>query len=111
MGGLTALQGVKAIEAAFHRHHEHSASVINVQLSHIEDVPLVTITGSVHSPAVIQWFDNISAGSALPYVGGRTSRSEARAIYVIRKGARLFHASAENVPLQPGDIVNFSSDL
>lgn len=111
IGGLTALQAVNTIEASFHRLHDYSASVIHVQLTQIEDVPLVTVTGAVRSPSVIQWFDDITANSALPYVGGRKPQTDARAVYVTRKGIRRFHASSENVPLEPGDTVEFSSDL
>ena len=111
VGGLTAFQAAKLIEASFHRLHQYSASVINVQLSEIEDVPLVTVTGAVRSPSVIQWFDDITANSAMQYAGGRKSLSEARAVYVTRKGVRRFHAGSENVSLEPGDTVEFSSDL
>ncbi len=111
VGGLTALQAINIIEASFHRLHQYSASVIHVELTQIEHVPLVTVTGAVRSPAVIQWFDGITASSALPYVGGRKSHPNARAVYVTRKGIRRFHAGAENVALEPGDTVAFSSDL
>lgn len=111
VGGLTALQAVQMIEASFHRLHDYSGSVIHVQLTQIEDVPLVTITGAVRSPAVIQWFDDITADSALPYVGGRKSHPDARAIYVTRRGVRRFHSGSENVALEPGDTLNFSSDF
>ena len=111
VGGLTPLQSIKLIEASFHRLHDYSASFITVQLIQIEDVPLVTVTGSVQSPSVIQWFDGMTANSALPYVAGRKSRSDARAIYVTRKGFRAFHAGSEEVSLEPGDMVDFSADL
>ncbi len=111
VGGLTALQAIKMIEASFHRLHDYSASVINVQLTQIEEVPLVTVTGAVNSPSVIPWFDGINANSALPYVGGRKFHLDARAVYVTRKGVRQFHAGSENVALEPGDTVVFSSDL
>lgn len=111
VGGLTTLQAIKSIEASFHRLHQYSASVIHVQLTQVEDVPLVTVTGDVHAPAAIQWFDGITASSALPYVGGRKSHSDSRAVYVTRKGVRRFHAGAENVSLEPGDTVAFSSDF
>ncbi len=111
VGGLAAMQAIKMIEASFHRLQNYSASVINVQLTQIEDVPLVAITGAVRSPAVIQWFDGINANSALPYVGGRKSHPDARAVYVTRKGVRRFHAGSENVALEPGDTVEYSSDL
>lgn len=111
VGGLSALQSMKLIEASFHRLHDYSASFITVELVEIEDVPLVTVTGAVQSPSVIQWFDGITADSALPYVGGRKSRPNVRAIYVTRKGVRRFHAGSENVILEPGDTVEFSSDL
>lgn len=111
VGGLTALQAIKTIEASFHRLHNYSASVLHVQLTQIEEVPLVTVTGAVRSPSVIQWFDDITASSALPYVGGRKSQPDARAVYVTRNGVRRFHAGSEHVTLEPGDTVEFSSDL
>jgi protein involved in polysaccharide export with SLBB domain len=108
-GGRSAYDTVKAIEGAFSR--EYGDSTISVQLISIEDVRLVTITGAVRSPAVIQWFDNMTTDAALPYVGGRTSHGEARAVHVTRDGLRQFHAESTGVELKAGDVVNFSRDI
>ena len=108
-GGRTAFDAVKAIEAAFSR--QYGDSTVSVQLFSIEDVPLVTITGAVRKPAVIQWFDNMSAEAALPYVGGRTSHGDAHAVHVTRDGVRHFHSQSGGVELKAGDVVNFSRDI
>jgi len=109
VGGHSAYQAVKSIEAAFSR--QHGDTTICVQLYSIEGVPLVTITGAVRSPAVIQWFDNMNADSALPYVGGRTSHVDALAVHVTRDGVRHYHAQSAGVELKAGDLVNFSRDF
>lgn len=109
VGGRSPLEASRAIESAFRR--LSSDSTITVQLISIEEVPLVTVTGAVRSPAVIQWFDHLTAESALPYVRGRTGGADAHAVHVTRSGARRFHATATAVALEPGDVVNFSRDL
>ena len=109
VGGRKVYDAVKAIEAAFSR--EYGDSTITVQLFSVEDVPLVTVKGAVHSAGVIQWFGGMSADAALPYVGGRTGHGDACAVHVTRDGARRFHANSVGVPLEAGDLVNFSRDI
>ncbi len=109
IGGRSAYDAVKAIEAAFSR--EYGDSTVTVQLFSIEDIHLVAITGAVRSPGVIQWFDNMNADSALPYVGNRTNHGDARAVHVTRDGVRRFHAHSGGVELKAGDLVKFSSDI
>lgn len=109
VGGRSAYQAVKAIEAAFSR--EYGDSTITAQLFSIEDVRLVMITGAVRSPGIIRWFDDMNADNALPYVGGRTGHDDARAVHVTRDGARRFHAHSGGVELEAGDLVKFSGDI
>ncbi|MCE9519773.1 MAG: polysaccharide biosynthesis/export family protein [Verrucomicrobia bacterium] len=109
VGGRSAYDAIKAIEAAFSR--EYGDSTVTVQLFSIEDVSLVTVTGAVRSPGVIQWFDNMNADSALPYVGDRIKQGDARAIHVTRDGVRRFYAHSGGVELKAGDLVKFSSDI
>jgi protein involved in polysaccharide export with SLBB domain len=109
VGGLTTTQAIRSIEAAF-RHYDGSG-IVSVRLSRIEETPLVLVTGAVRYPGVIQFFDGITATSALPYVGGRSARAPGLAVYVTREGVRTFHTSGAGVELLPGDIVEFSSDL
>lgn len=109
VGGRSAYQAVKAIEAAFSR--EYGDSTVTAQLFSIEDVRLVMITGAVRSPGVIQWFDDMNANNALPYVGGRTGHGDARAVHVTRDGARRFHAHSGGVELEAGDLVKYSGDI
>jgi hypothetical protein len=109
IGGLSALRAAHEIEAAFH--HRYADSIINVHLLKIGELPLVTVTGAVRTPGVIQWFEGITAVSSLPYVGGRDGRHNAFGGYVTRKGVRYFHSELPGVTLEPGDILNFSSEL
>ncbi len=109
VGGRSAYQAVKAIEAAFSR--EFGDKTISVQLYSVEDLKLVTLQGAVRSPGVIRWYDGITADMALSYAGGRTSRGEASAIHVTREGVRRFHAQSGGVSLEAGDTVDFSRDF
>jgi protein involved in polysaccharide export with SLBB domain len=109
VGGRTAYQAVKSIEAAFSR--EFGDKTISVQLYSVEDFKLVTLQGAVRSPGVMRWHDGITADMALSYAGGRTSRGEASAIHVTREGVRRFHAQSGGVPLEAGDMVDFSRDF
>lgn len=112
VGGLTALEAERKIEAAFRT--QAGGAVVQVHISSIEDVPTVTVTGAVRQPAVIQWFDGATVDSVLPYVGGHDPRSGGRAVYVTHKGVRKFYANAHSgdaITLHAGDIVSFSSDL
>ena len=108
VGGLNTVAALRVIDAHFHK--RYVGQIIHVQLSRIETVELVTATGAVKNPTVVPWSQNLTASALLSYAGPRT-KSDARAIYVIRKGARVFHASPEGVKLEAGDVIDFSGDL
>jgi len=111
VGGLSPLDAVGRIETKFRDKYEEE--VLHVQLEQIEHTPLVTVNGAVHHPGVIQFFDGMTATSALSYVGGRDAAIPAKAVYVVHKGIRRTYVDPEkNDPhLEPGDIVTFSADL
>lgn len=112
VGGLSALEAVKKIEAAFRT--RTGDGIFHVQLDKISDTEVVTVLGSVNRPAVVQWFTAMNVNSALAYVGGRDLKLPGRAVYVTRRGLTRLHAnpeSGEDIPLQPGDMVSYSSDL
>ncbi len=111
VGGLTAIQAEKYLEAAFRR--KRGESIITVQFISIEDTPTLSIRGAVKHPAVIQYFDGASPSNVLPYVGGHGAGTSGRAVYITRNGVRAFHSDYANpdLSLEAGDVVTFSDAL
>lgn len=111
LAGLDATQAVRAISSLFNA--QRGDKILNVQLKNIEDLPLLTINGSVKQPAVVRWFDTASPINILPYVGGRIG--DGSAVYITREGRRRFYpnlqAAASSGTLMAGDIVTYTSDL
>ena len=111
-GGHTALEVVEKIESYFRA--KSGDGIINVQLEKIGATRVVTVVGRVQNPAVIQWFTGMNVNNSLAYVGGRDLKSFGRAVYITRRGIRKLYAnptSGEDIALEPGDIVSYSSDL
>ena len=105
---MTATQALRAIESAVR--HQRPGAIISVHLDRVENTPLITVTGAVRNPGVIQFFDHATPSAVLPYVGGRTGRAGS-AIYITHRGERTYHGSGTDAVLEPGDIVEFSADL
>ena len=113
VGGLTPLEAVSRIETKFRANGKYEEGVLHVHLEQIEHTKLVLVTGAVHHPSVVQYFDGMTATSTLPYVGGREANIPAKALSVMRKGvSRTYMDPAANDPhLEPGDVVTFSGEL
>lgn len=111
LAGLNASQAVVAMEGVFRK--RRNESLISVHLKHIEEMPLLQISGAVKHPGVIQFFDGADPVNILPHAGGRDARATGRAVYVTREGVRKFHAdfASSGVVLGRGDIVTFSDEL
>ena len=113
VGGHKADVAAQLIGSAFRK--KRGESIINIQLESIENVPLVLINGAVKKPGAVQWFDDATTLSTLPYVGGHDGNVPGQAVYITRKGQRKFFATAATteggLPLEAGDIVNYSFDL
>jgi hypothetical protein len=111
LAGLDATQAVRAISSLFNV--KRGDKILNVQLKNIEDLPLLTVNGSVKQPAVVRWFDSANPDNILPYVGGRTGGGSA--VYITREGRRHFYptlqAAVSSGTLSAGDIVTYTSDL
>jgi protein involved in polysaccharide export with SLBB domain len=111
VGGKTASQAVREMEAAFRK--KRGESLITVQLISIEGTPLLTVHGAVKSEGVIQYFGGANPANILQYVGGRDVDSTGRAVYVTRRGVRAFHSDYMNpdLSLEEGDVVTYSDAL
>jgi protein involved in polysaccharide export with SLBB domain len=108
IGGLTLAKAAVAIEDAFAA--KGNTSVMQAQIEKVENTPIVMISGAVRSPGAVQWYEGQTLANVLPAVGGHDA-SPGHAVYVVRHGTRHFHESADDTPLEPGDIITFSSDL
>jgi protein involved in polysaccharide export with SLBB domain len=111
VGGKTASQAVREMEAAFRK--KRGESLITVQLISIEGTPLLTVHGAVKHEGVIQYFGGANPANILQYVGGRDGDPASRAVYVTRRGVRAFHSDYMNpdISLEEGDVVTFSDAL
>jgi protein involved in polysaccharide export with SLBB domain len=108
IGGLSVVQAAVVIGDAFAING--NGATVNVQIKKVENMPLVNVGGAVRSPGAVQWFEGQTLANVLPTVGGHDG-SPGHAVYLVRHGNRHFHESADNTPLEPGDIITFSSDL
>jgi protein involved in polysaccharide export with SLBB domain len=111
VGGKTASQAVRELEAAFRR--KRGESLITVQLVSVEGTQLLTVHGAVKHEGVIQYFGGANPSNILQYVGGRDERASGRAVYVTRNGVRAFHSDHLNpdIELEAGDVVTYSDAL
>ena len=111
LAGMNASQAVVALEGAFRK--KRKESLISVHLKHIEGIPLLQITGAVKHPGVIQFYDGATPANVLSYVGGRTAKATATAVYITRDGVRKFFSDygMAMVDLQRGDILTYSEEL
>ncbi|CAN5865800.1 hypothetical protein BH11VER1_BH11VER1_26910 [soil metagenome] len=111
VGGLSAYEALLAIQGAFHK--KRGESIINVQLTQIEDVPLLTVRGAVTRSGIYPYFEGATIGSVLGYAGGRDVRATGDTVYVTHKGVRAYHPNSDHssIPLEPGDIITLSDGL
>jgi protein involved in polysaccharide export with SLBB domain len=108
LGGLTVAKAAATIEDAFAS--KGNGALIQAQIEKVENTPIVMISGAVRSPGAVQWYEGQTLANVLPAVGGHDA-SPGHAVYLVRHGNRHFHESADDTPLEPGDIITFSSDL
>jgi protein involved in polysaccharide export with SLBB domain len=111
LGGKTASQAARELEAAFRR--KRGESLITVHLISIEDTQLLTVHGAVKHESVIQYFGGANPANILQYVGGRDERATGSAVYVTRNGVKAFHSDYLNqdITLEAGDVVTYSDAL
>lgn len=111
IGGLSAYEALLKIQGAYNK--KRGESIINVQLTQIEDVPLLTVRGAVSKPGIYPYFEGANVANILQYAGGRDSRATGNTVYVTHKGVRSYHPNGDTltIPLEAGDIITLSDGL
>ena len=114
VGGLHLPKAAEAIATVF-RLAGRNTREITVQITSVENTPVISINGDVREAEFIPVFEDISVQRAITVAGGRKLGSTARGIYISRHGQRHFFTSLEaadkNWRPQAGDIITLSPDI